>query len=101
MTTNEALQWADKNCQPETVERLRSRAAVAALAAEVRRMRNAVSFGELGSELVLHGLVDRYALEDPEGYDGGKTDNAVRCLAERLLGSNANVCGLPHRKEDK
>jgi len=42
MTPSEAMQWADKNCQPETVERLRSRAAVAALAAEVRRMRNRI-----------------------------------------------------------
>ena len=44
MTPSEALQWADKNCQPETVERLRSRAAVAALAAEVRRMRGRIEF---------------------------------------------------------
>ena len=35
MTPSEALQWADKNCPPETVEG----EAVAALAAEVRRMR--------------------------------------------------------------
>jgi hypothetical protein len=88
MTPAQALQWADKNCQPEAVERLRSRAVVAALAAEVRRLLEAVSFRDLGNELVLHGLVDRCALEDPEGYDGGKADNAVRCLAERLAGPN-------------
>ena len=42
MTPSEAMQWADKNCQPEVVERLRSRAAVAALAAEVRRMHSRI-----------------------------------------------------------
>jgi hypothetical protein len=42
MTPMEALQWADKNCQPEVVARLRSRAAVDALAVEVRRMRNRI-----------------------------------------------------------
>ena len=42
MTPTQALQWADKNCQPEDVKRLRSRAAVAALAGEVRRMRHRI-----------------------------------------------------------
>ena len=45
MTPSEAMQWADKNCQPEVVERLRSRAAVAALAAEVRRMHSRIEGG--------------------------------------------------------
>ena len=37
MTVEEALQWVDMNCQPESVERLRSRAVAAVLAEEVRR----------------------------------------------------------------
>lgn len=31
------MQWAEKNCHPEAVKRLRSRAVIATLAAEVRR----------------------------------------------------------------
>jgi hypothetical protein len=38
MTLGQALQWAEKNCTQETIERLRSRAVVAALAAEVHRL---------------------------------------------------------------
>lgn len=36
MTPEQALQWARKNCTPDATARLRSRAAVAALADEAR-----------------------------------------------------------------
>jgi hypothetical protein len=39
MTLEQAMQWAGKNCQPEAVERLRSRAVVATLIGEVERLR--------------------------------------------------------------
>ena len=39
MTLEQALEWAEKNCSPETIQRLRSRAVVATLADEVRRTR--------------------------------------------------------------
>ena len=42
MTLEQALQWAEKNCTPETVARLRSRDVVATLADEVRRTRAAL-----------------------------------------------------------
>lgn len=38
MTPSEALQWTDQNCRPEAAQRLRSRAAAAALASEVRKL---------------------------------------------------------------
>ena len=38
MTLTEALAWADKNTQPEAVERLRSRAVAKVLADEVRSL---------------------------------------------------------------
>lgn len=38
MTLTQALQWAEKNCTPETTERLRSRAVVAVLVEEIKRL---------------------------------------------------------------
>lgn len=38
MALEDALRWADINCTPEATERLRSRAVVKTLAAEVRRL---------------------------------------------------------------
>lgn len=38
-TVEQALHWADKNCDPDTIKRLRSRAVVALLAKEVRDYR--------------------------------------------------------------
>ena len=42
MTLEQALQWAERNCTPETIDRLRSRDVVATLADEVRRTRAAL-----------------------------------------------------------
>jgi hypothetical protein len=55
MTIGQALQWAEKNCTPETIERLRSRAVVAALAAEVHRLREAKSLLQEASGKMSHG----------------------------------------------
>lgn len=39
MNLQQALEWADDNCQPEAVERLRSRKVVKILALNIRRYR--------------------------------------------------------------
>lgn len=39
---------------------------------------------EFACILVKAGLLDSLAIEDPEGYDGGKTQNTVYRLAEEL-----------------
>ena len=88
MTPSEAMQWADKNCQQEAVERLRSRAAAAALAAEVRRMRNRIE--------CLRG-----ALKSASGrfFDLGERGAAEDCMEwagdmePPIMGSNGKVRG--------
>lgn len=88
MTPNEALQWADKNCRPEAVERMRSRAAVAALAAEVRRMRHRIERLRGGLKSAAGWLLDA---DDLAGHE--------RCLEMAgdmeppLMGSNAELRG--------
>jgi len=66
MTPSEALQWSDKNCQPEVVERLRSRAVVATLAAEVRRMRHRIESLRGGLKSAAWWLLDADDLEHHE-----------------------------------
>lgn len=60
----------------------------ATIQSEYYRMREALSYKALGAELVLHGLIDAVALDDPIGYDDGETAHALRCLSERLLTPN-------------
>ena len=55
----------------------------------------ALSTKTLAEELVLHGLVDRVAIEDPEGYDDGKTAHAIQCLSERMKTPNIQVQAAP------
>lgn len=50
MTLDEALAWADANSDPGAVARMRSRAAVAVLAAEVRRLRADIAERKSGDE---------------------------------------------------
>lgn len=80
MTLEQALQWAEKNCTPETVARLRSRDVVATLADEVRRTRAALK-----------------EIAQLEAHYGGETPRNV-ALARAALGCkrhNAEVTGVP------
>ena len=88
MTPSEAMQWADKNCQPEVVERLRSRAAVAALAAEVRRMHSRIE----GLRGALKSAAGR-AYEVAEFRLGDDCMEWAGDMEPPLMGSNAEVSG--------
>ena len=68
MTLEQALQWAEKNCTPDTVGRLRSRDAVATLADEVRRTRAALK-----------------EIAQREAHYGGETPRNI-ALARAVLG---------------
>ena len=90
MTTIEALQWADKNCQPEAVGRLRSRAAVAVLAAEVRRMRNRIECLRGGLKSAAGWLLDA---DDLAGHE--KCLEMAGDMEPPLMGSNVEFSGAP------
>ena len=55
---------------------------------EINSLRASLEPEALGELLRLHGLVDRAALEDPEGFDGGNTKAAIQFLSERILTAN-------------
>jgi hypothetical protein len=76
MTLEQALQWAEKNCTPETVGRLRSRDVVATLADEVRRTRAALK-----------------EIAQLEAYYGGETPRNV-ALARSALGCKRHNSAL-------
>ena len=96
MTTNEALQWADKNCQPKVVERLRSRAAVAALADEVRRMRHHITELAKYADKAAMVLATLEAEDTTEGEMLQEIiDGISRWAPDALIGPNASLSGLP------
>lgn len=50
MNLQQALEWADKNCEPKAVERLRSRQAVKALADAVRMYQAQIEASEMSDQ---------------------------------------------------
>lgn len=96
MTPSEALQWADKNCQPEAVERLRSRAAIAALSAEVRRMRHRIECLRGGLKSAAGWLLDA---DDLAGHE--KCLEMAGDMEPPLMGSNVQSDRLAEDKGEE
>ena len=44
-----------------------------------------LSGDRLANLLVKHGIVDPCAVEDPDGYDHGRTLDAINCAASEIM----------------
>lgn len=48
--------------------------------------RGLITSASLGAALVRHGVIDESAIDDPDGYDGGHTVDALAMAARELAG---------------
>lgn len=70
MTVDKALEWAAKNCDAESVSRLRSRAAAKALAEEVLRVQADLAYDRLKTSGQLQQLEADRALAEQMKWGG-------------------------------
>ena len=92
MTLEQAMQWAEKNCQPESVKRLRSRAVVATLASELRNRMGTTIWTAMPSPEKMERADVRVSIAGAEAYlraadsiDSGVSTKDLRAIAQAIL----------------
>ena len=93
MTLEQALQWAEKNCMPEAVGRLRSREVVATLVDEIETLRQRIAELEhaIDSQMVVAHL-GTFEKDDDPTEAVCKLMNYAQSLGEYFIKDKLAAC---------